>query len=155
MFLKKFLIFHSNKTCAAGCRLSRASRPHMSRGNLREHPGDHRCQDLLQAVRSHLHLHRVPGSGRPVAGRPGPASLRSQRGGGQMDLWQVPLLHLAVCGRVDLHLLHPPPRHHQHGQIHRSHPPRHLPQHHDWQEVKLSQYHYKYIRGKSTKIKAF
>ena len=56
-------------------------------------------------------------------------------GGGQLGVWEAAVLHVAVGGRVDLHLEHPPPRHHLHGQIHRRHPPRHLPQHHDRQEV--------------------
>ena len=56
-------------------------------------------------------------------------------GGGQLGVREAAVLHVAVGGRVDLHLQHPPPRHHLHGQIHRRHPPRHLPQHHDRQEV--------------------
>ena len=60
------------------------------------------------------------------------------------DYYQVPLLHMALCGRVDLHLQHPPPGHHQHGQIHRRHPPSHLSQHHDGQKVSIYLFIIKY-----------
>ena len=122
----------------------------MSRRHLWKYSGDPRCEDLLQVVRADLHLHRLSGCGRLVTRCSGPPPLCSVRGGGQLDLWkvrppsprtvllfycQVSLLHMALCGRLDLHLQHPPPGHHQHGQIHSRHPPRHLPQHHDWKEV--------------------
>ena len=74
-----------------GCGLSGSPGSDMSHRHLREHPGDPRRQDLLQAVRPDLHLHRVPGCGRPLARSPRPPSLCSLRGGGQLDLWKVSL----------------------------------------------------------------
>ena len=43
---------------------------------------------------------------------------------------------MALSGRVDLHLEHPPPGDHLHGSLHRRDPPRDLPQHHDRQAVR-------------------
>ena len=74
-----------------GCWLSGSPGSDMSRRHLREHPGDPGRQDLLQAVRPHLHLHRIPGCGRPLARSPRPPSLCRLRGGGQLDLWKVRL----------------------------------------------------------------
>ena len=82
-----------------GCGLSGSPGSDMSRRHLREHPGDPGRQDLLQAVRPYLHLHRVPGCGRPLARSPRPPSLRSLRGGGQLDLRKVrkpPPLHVSI-----------------------------------------------------------
>ena len=121
----------------AGGWISCPPRPHMSRGHLREYSCNHRCQDLLQALRTYLHLHRVTRCGGLAAGRVGVAPLRSVRGGGQLDIREVSLLHVALRGCLDLHLLHLAPRHYQYGQIHRRHPPSHLPKHHDRQEVKF------------------
>ena len=61
----------------------------MSRRHLRQHPGDPRRQDLLQALRADLHVHRVPRRGRPAPRCPRPPSLRRLRGGGQLDLRKV------------------------------------------------------------------
>ena len=72
-----------------GCWLSGSPGSDMSHRHLREHPGDPGRQDLLQAVRPHLHLHRVTGRGRPLARSSRPPSLCSLRGGGQLDLWKV------------------------------------------------------------------
>ena len=60
---------------------------------------------------------------------------QSTAGGGELDIRAVPLLPVAVGGRVDLHRLHPAPGGDQHGPLHRRHPPRHLPQHHDRNQV--------------------
>ena len=43
---------------------------------------------------------------------------------------------MALSGRVDLHLEHPPPGDHLDGSLHRRDSPRHLPQHHDRQAVR-------------------
>ena len=60
----------------------------------------------------------------------------SSTGGGQLDIREASLLHVAVGGRVDLHLEHPPPGDHLDGSLHRRDSSRHLPQHHDRQAVR-------------------
>ena len=62
--------------------------------------------------------------------------IKHPTGGGQLDIREASLLHVALSGRVDLHLEHPAPGDHLHGPVHRRDPPRHLPQHHDWQAVR-------------------
>ena len=71
-------------------------------------------------------------------------------GGGQLDLREASLLHVAFSRRVDVHLEHPPPRHHLHGPLHRRHPPRHIPQHHDRQAVNI--YHILRVKTKCPSV---
>ena len=109
----------------------------MSLCDSREYSGDHRYQVLPQAEEPHPPAHPVPGHGGPVAGHPGPPHVSCVRGAGYLGVWPAPLLHLADHGHVDLHLLHPQPGGHQHGQVHSSHPGSQVPHHHHTQEVTM------------------
>ena len=59
-----------------GCGLPGPPGPDLPHRYLRQHPGHHRRQDLLQALRTDLHHHRQPGCGGPPPWRPCPASVR-------------------------------------------------------------------------------
>ena len=59
-----------------GCWLPGAPGPDLPHRDVRQHPGHHRRQDLVQALRADLHHHRQPGRGGPPARRPRAPSVR-------------------------------------------------------------------------------